>query len=119
MSAVPALAALAFLVFASPAGAAAGWSAPRAFDAGGGADAEPVPRAAIGADGRSVVAWRTAGGRLVAVTGDAHGRFSSPVTVARRTSDYAVADGAIAYEAGRGIYVARRSGRTFRALRVA
>src|SRR4051794_27359590 len=99
------LAVIAALVLA-PSAHASGWSTPRIFSAGRDADWEPAPRAAISADGTSLVAWSADRGRLMATGGDRRGRFSSPVTVARATFDHAVAAGAIAYETRGGVYVA-------------
>jgi hypothetical protein len=106
--------AVASLVAASSA-RAAGWTPPATFTASHVESAEPVPRAAIADDGTSLTVWTSASGSLVASTGDRHGHFTAPVTVVKRPPrDYAVASGAIAYEAADGIHVAVRSGHGFR-----
>lgn len=110
---------VAVLLVLAPSAHAAGWSAPRVFSAGTNADWEPAPRAAVAADGSSVVAWRDDHFRLVASVGDKRGRFSAPVIVVRHVRDHAVAVGAVAYEAADGIHVAVRSGGRFRDRRVA
>ncbi len=114
------LAAILIILIAAPAADAAGWSRTRTFAAGlaYGLD-EPAPRAAIDARGRSLLVWERADGRLMASIGDRRGRFGAPVRIARRPLDYAVAPGAIAYEAANGIHVAVRDGRRFRDRRVA
>ena len=79
-----------------------------------------TPRAAVAADGRSVLVWRDAPGpRLVASFGDARGRFSAPLTVSRQAHQYAVAPGAIAYVTADSIRVAVRDGRRLRSRWVA
>jgi hypothetical protein len=105
---------LVVLLVLAPSAHAAGWSAPRVFSAGSNPHWEPAPRAAVAADGSSLVAWRDDDFRLVASFGDKRGRFGAPVTVARRARDHAVASGAVAYEAADGLHVAVRSGRGFR-----
>jgi hypothetical protein len=82
---------------------------------------EPVPRAAIAADGTSAAAWRTVDGRLVASTGSRSGRFTPPRTVARAGAIewwVAAAPGGaalVAWQAHDGAWVAvrRRAGRPF------
>ncbi len=114
------LAAILILLTVVPAANAAGWSRARTFAAGlqYGID-ESAPRVAIDARGRSLLVWDLANGRLVASAGTASGRFGAPVEIARRPHDYAVAPGAIAYEAADGIHVAIQDGRRFRDRRVA
>lgn len=91
--------------------AAAGWSPTQSFDAGAAPFHEPVPRVAIDARGHALLAHETGDRRLVVRT-RARGRFGRPVTLARKALDYAVAPGAVAYEAKDGIHVAvRRDGR--------
>jgi hypothetical protein len=45
------------------------------FSAGRDAAWEPAPRAAIAADGTSLVAWSADRGRLIAAVGDKRGRW--------------------------------------------
>src|SRR6478609_700022 len=98
--------------------AAAGWTPTQSFDAGAAQFHEPVPRVAIDARGRALLAYETGDLKLVArVRGT--GRFGRAVTLARRVNDYAVAPGAVAYEAKDGIHVAVRTGGGFKQRRVA
>jgi len=98
--------------------AAAGWSPTQSFDAGAAQFHEPVPRVAIDARGEALLAYET-GDRKLVVRTRAHGRFGRPVTLARDTRDYAVAPGAVAYEARDGVHVAVRNGNRFKDRRVA
>src|SRR4051794_37692722 len=102
----------------APSAHAAGWSRTVHFNAGHADVWEPIPRAAIGADGGGILVWSVSPGRLMASLGERHGRFAAPVNVARRTQSYAVAAAAggaaaIAYEATDGIHVAIRDGKRF------
>src|SRR4051794_14778224 len=90
-----------FLALA-PAAQAANWAPTRALT-GANAD-QPAPRVAITAQGSSPVAYTRADGALMASRGDARGRFGKPVLISRRARDYAVAPGAIAYEARDGVH---------------
>jgi hypothetical protein len=94
-----------FLALA-PAAQASSWTPAKSFAAIGGEDA--VPRAAISAAGSSTVAWRRADGRLVMSVGKKSGRFRAPKVIAKKPLDYAVAPGAVAYEARDGIHVYTR-----------
>ncbi len=94
-----------FLLFA-PAAHASSWTATKAF--GGASAGDATPRAAITASGSSTVAWTRADGRLLMTTGNADGRFRAPKVIAKRSLDYAVAPGAVAYEASNGIHVVVR-----------
>jgi hypothetical protein len=96
---------LIFLALA-PAAQASSWTPAKTFAAMGGEDA--VPRAAISAAGSSTVAWRRPDGRLVMTVGNAKGRFRAPKAIAAKPHAYAVAPGAVAYEARDGIHVYTR-----------
>ncbi|MDA0183275.1 hypothetical protein OJ997_23390 [Solirubrobacter phytolaccae] len=98
--------------------AAAGWSPTQSFDAGAAKFHEPVPRVAIDARGKALLAYETGDQRLV-VRVRTGGRFGAPRVLARNTLDYAVAPGAVAYEAKDGIHVAVRSGGGFKDRKVA
>jgi hypothetical protein len=93
---------LLFLALA-PTAHAAGWLPARTF--AGTAGEESVPRAAISASGSSTVAWQRADKRLVVSHGNAAGRFRAPKVIAKRVTDWAVAPGAVAYEARDGVHV--------------
>jgi hypothetical protein len=95
-----------FLLALAPSAHASSWTPPKTFAAIGGEDA--VPRAAISAAGSSTVAWRRADGRLVMTVGNASGRFRAPKVIANKPLAYAVAPGAVAYEARDGIHVYTR-----------
>lgn len=99
--------------------AAAGWSPTQSFDAGAAQFHEPVPRVAIDATGKALLAYETGGAERLVVRVRKGGRFGAPVTLARRPLDYAVAPGAVAYEAKDGIHVAVLRGGRFRDRRVA
>src|SRR5690242_16264998 len=90
----------------TPAAHASGWTPPKTFPAIGGEDA--VPRAAIAATGASTGAWQRADRRLVMTVGSPSGRFRAPKVIASEPLDYAVAAGAVAYEARDGIHVYMR-----------
>ena len=99
--------------------AAAGWSPTQPFDAGAAQFHEPVPRVAIDAKGGALLAYETGDRRLVVSVRRKHGGFSRPKTLAKRTLDYAVAPGAVAYEAKDGIHVATRTATGFEQRKVA
>ena len=99
--------------------AAAGWSPTQHFDAGAAQFHEPVPRVAIDAKGGALLAYETGDRRLVVSVRRKDGRFSRPKTLAKRTLDYAVAPGAVAYEAKDGIHVATRTATGFKPRKVA
>jgi hypothetical protein len=99
--------------------AAAGWSPTQSFDAGAAQFHEPVPRVAIDATGKALLAYETGGAQKLVVRVRHNGRFGAPVTLARKTLDYAVAPGAVAYEARDGIHVAVLRGKTFKDRRIA
>jgi hypothetical protein len=105
MRAVPAVAVL-FAVLA-PAAHASAWTPAQSFGGAAG-DESAVPRAAITASGSSTVAWRRGDHRLVMTAGSASGRFRTPKVVARKALDFAVAPGAVAYEAKDGIHLYTR-----------
>lgn len=96
--------------------AATGWSPTQSFDAGRAQFHEPVPRVAVDARGQGLLAYETGDRRLVVRTGR---RFTRVRTLARRTIDYAVAPGAVAYEAKDGIHVAVRTAGGFKQRKVA
>lgn len=74
----------AVLLGAAPAGAAAaGWTT-ASFPAGDDVNREPVPRAAIAADGTSALAFFSKSGALMLSTGTAGGRFGAPRVIERR-----------------------------------
>ena len=105
----------AVLVGATPAGAAAaGWKT-AGFPAGSDELSEPVPRAAIAADGTSALAFRSKSGALMLSTGAAGGRFGAPRVIERRgVRDYSIAaapGGAflLAWEDGDGLRAAVRT----------
>lgn len=98
--------------------AAAGWSPTQSFDAGAAQFHEPVPRVAIDARGQALLAYETGDRRLVVRTRTG-GRFGKPLTLAREVHDYAVAPGAVAYEAKDGLHVAVRRGRAYKDRKVA
>src|SRR4051812_38963111 len=102
MRAVPAVAVL-FAVLA-PAAHASAWTPAQSFGGAAG-DESAVPRAAITASGASTVAWRRNDHRLVLTTGTSKGRFGTPRAITSRARDFAVAPGAVAYEAKDGVYV--------------
>src|SRR6188768_123700 len=86
----------------TPAAHASTWTPTQAY---GGAAESAAPRVAISAAGAGTVAWTRADGRLVVAQGTSRGRFGKPVVVGSRgVRDYAVAPGAIAYEAGDGVH---------------
>ncbi|MDA0167950.1 hypothetical protein OJ998_02540 [Solirubrobacter taibaiensis] len=99
--------------------AAAGWSPTQSFDAGAAQFHEPVPRVAIDAEGGALLAYETGDRRLVVSVRRKDGGFSRPRTLAKRTLDYAVAPGAVAYEAKDGIHVATRTANGFKQRKVA
>ena len=112
--------AIALLLVLAPSAHAAGWSPPQRLQRR--QRAQFGARAARRGRGRrdGLVAWTSGDGRLVASFGDRRGRFSAPVTRrAQARVDYAVAPGAVAYEAADGIHVAVRTGAGFRDRRVA
>src|SRR4051794_10265434 len=90
----------------------AGWSHPVGFGRTGPDrfTLEPAPRASVALDGTSVAAW-VVGRSVVAVTGDARGRFSRPRRLGRWSAvPPAVAAGPggaalVAWEARDGIHV--------------
>ncbi len=84
---------------ASPA-AAAGWTPTQSFAVG--KQHEPAPRAAIAADGSSVLAWESKSGKLMLSTGRADGRFTAP----RRIDEAGVRDWSVAARDGGGFIVA-------------
>ena len=86
------LLAAAGLIATVPAGAAAdGWKT-ASFAAGDDVFREPVPRAAIAADGTSAVAFYSKSGALMLATGTAGGRFGAPRVIERRgVRDYSIA----------------------------
>ena len=99
--------------------AAAGWSPTQPFDAGAAQFHEPVPRVAIDAQGGALLAYETGDRRLVVSVRRKDGGLSRPKTLAKRTLDYAVAPGAVAYEAKDGIHVATRTATGFKQRKVA
>jgi hypothetical protein len=105
MRAVPAVAVL--LAALAPAAHASSWTPAQSFGGAAG-DESAVPRAAITASGASTVAWRRDDHRLVVTTGTSRGRFGTPKTITSRARDFAVAPGAVAYEAKDGVYVYTR-----------
>jgi hypothetical protein len=90
---------MAAAVAASPA-AAAGWTPTQSFAVG--KQHEPAPRAAIAADGTSVLAWQSKSGKLMLSTGRADGRFTAP----RRIDEAGVRDWSVAARDGGGFIVA-------------
>ncbi len=80
------------LLGAVPAGAAAaGWTT-ASFPGGDDVNREPVPRAAIAADGTSAVAFFSKSGALMLSTGTAGGRFGVPRVIERRgVRDHSIA----------------------------
>ena len=85
------LAAAALIATAPAGGAAAGWTT-ASFPAGDDVFGEPVPRAAIAADGTSAVAFLSRSGALMLATGTAGGRFGTPRAIERRgVRDYSIA----------------------------
>src|SRR4051794_32092531 len=105
MRAVPLIA---LLLAAAPATAhASSWTPVKSFR-GAASDESAVPRAAITASGVSTVAWRRGDHRLAMTTGTSGGRFRAPKAIARSAFDFAVAPGAVAYEAKDGIHVYTR-----------
>lgn len=82
------------LLAAAPAtaGAATAWTAAASFPAGDDVQREPVPRAAIAADGTSALAFTSKSGALMLATARAGRRFGTPRVVQRRgVGDYAIA----------------------------
>src|SRR4051794_22369447 len=105
MRAVPLIA---LLLAAAPATAhASSWTPVKSFG-GAATDESAVPRAAITASGASTVAWRRGDHRLAMTTGTSGGRFRAPKAIARSAFDFAVAPGAVAYEAKDGIHLYTR-----------
>jgi len=93
-----AVAAIVLSLLLAPAAHAASWSKPKVFTGTAGEDA--VPRAAITAAGKSTVAWRRHDKRLVMST-----NLHRPKVIARGVRDFAVAPGAVAWEAADGLWV--------------
>jgi len=88
------LAAAAALLTSAPAAAAASgsWSKAQGFHAGGDMNRDPVPRAAIAADGSSALAFTSKSGALMLSTGSPNGRFGAPRVIERRgASDWSIA----------------------------
>jgi hypothetical protein len=82
---------LAAVPAAAPA-APAGWTSAASFAAGDDEQSEPVPRAAIAADGTSAVAFSSKSGALMLATATAGGRFSAPRVIQRTgVDDYSIA----------------------------
>lgn len=76
----------------APAGAATEWTAAASFPAGDDVQREPVPRAAIAADGTSALAFTSKSGALMLATAGAGRRFGAPRVVQRTgVGDYAIA----------------------------
>ena len=96
--------AVALLLAIAPAAHASSWS--EASFGGAAGDEEATPRAAITASGVSTVAWERADHRLVTTYGRRHLRAPKALTAGAR--DFAVAPGAVAWEAKDGIYVYAR-----------
>lgn len=117
-------AATALLATGAPAASASGWTKPHAYPAG---TEEPVPRAAIAADGTRAAAWSTRSGALVISAGDQRNRLLPPRLIVRKRpiawSVAAAPGGAIlvAWEERNGIHVTVRTapGRKLTARRVA
>lgn len=108
----------------APAAAAGGWTKPSTFRT---AAREPVPRAAIAADGTRAVVWSSKSRALVISAGDSRGRMGSPRVIDRKGAGNwslaAQSRGAVlvAWEERDGVRVAVRTrfGRRFRVRRVA
>ena len=81
------------LLGSAPAAAgAAGWMTAASFAAGDDQLREPVPRAAIAADGTSALAFYSKSGALMLATRAAGGRFGAPRLIERRgVRDYSIA----------------------------
>jgi hypothetical protein len=92
VSLLTALAAAVLLGAVPTAGAAAPWSQPAGFAAGGDDVDEPVPRAAIAADGTSALAFSSKSGALMLATGAKNGRFGAARVIDRKdVRDYSIA----------------------------
>jgi hypothetical protein len=107
------------LLVAAPAGAGAatphGWTSAASFPAGDDEQSEPVPRAAIAADGTSALAFSSKSGALMLSTATAGGRFGAPRVIQRTgVEDYSIAAAPgggflLAWEEVDGLHVAART----------